>query len=151
MFQTLSKLYASQLFLNIHCSSIYRNIVTVTCLLSTISIFIISADLFLFACFLSVFLFYITKQAFDNNVARELHWKPDGSWLIKENKNIQEAVLCGSSVVTRFIAILNFKLEDSKRRSVIIFKDNLSTDDFRRLRVRIKVEGIVPVARDTLG
>jgi len=120
-------------------------------LLCAVSILIISADLFVFACFLSVFLFYITKQALDNNADIELHWQADGVWTIKQNNTLHSAELCESSVVTRFITILNFKLANSSRRSIIIFKDNVREEDFRRLRVRIKVEGIKPVAHDTLA
>jgi len=92
--------------------------------------------------FLFLVLLILIIQALKNNRLRNLQWQPDGGWLIRQDKIQQKARLKQGSVVTVFFTSLNFKLENNKNLTVVLFKDNIDPEKFRQLRVRLKVEGI---------
>jgi len=83
-------------------------------------------------------------------VLTELQWMPDGEWLLTRNKQQVVVKLASDSLVTPFLTLLNFKTAEGRKFPLIIFKDNIDSEDFRRLRVRLKVEGIASSTRDTI-
>jgi len=62
----------------------------------------------------------------------------------------ETAELCESSVITSFCAVLNFNIKQGKRQTILLFNDNVDAQSFRRLRVRVKVQGIKPQSHDTI-
>lgn len=67
---------------------------------------------------------------------RSLEFKQDKLWQLADARHTCNATLLGDSVVTRYLLILNFKLSDKKvKRTVIVFKDALTADAFRKLRL----------------
>ena len=75
--------------------------------------------------------YYKTRKAI-----RELRTDDGRTWYLTET-NGQElsAMLTGDSVVTMGLLILNFRLENKRRRSVLIFNDAVDKSTFRQLRV----------------
>ena len=142
--------YASQLRLELKPSRIYKQIVYICCLLCLLAILISNINILLIKAALLVLLAYVTVRALQNNQQRELFWKPDGSWLITHNNNQLEVELLSGSVVTSFFAILNFKHKKTKCIHVLLFKDNIDKQMFRKLRVKVKVEGTELQSHDTL-
>lgn len=128
----------------------YRNLLLLIAALSLLAIFITDIPL-LFQLSLLVFLALLLTRAWATNQPLQLQRDAQGEWKLYNSKYTRRAQLMSDTVVTPLIAILQFKLEGAGRRSVVIFPDSLSQDDFRRLRVCLKVEGIQPVQRDTLG
>ncbi len=61
----------------------------------------------------------------------------DGEWKLQNGRGeIKSASLKGSSLVTRFLIILNFKVADQRLIfPVVLFPDTLDVSDFRRLSV----------------
>ena len=118
--------------------------------LSVLAIYIISEQLSALAVFLFIFLIYFTYVSLKNNRQYELHWQENGQWVVAQNNHQVTAELSDSSMVTSICSVLNFKLEDGKRQSVLLFKDSVDTESFRRFRVRVKVQGIKPRAHDTI-
>jgi membrane-bound toxin of toxin-antitoxin system len=103
-----------------------------------------------FKVMLLIALVYYVYDSLKINISRELQWQADGRWLIRE-KNIQQIVILQpGSVVTAFFALLKFKKENNKLKYVLLFEDNVNAEKFRKLRVRLKVEGnkMVPVISD---
>lgn len=100
--------------------------------------------------FLLVLLAILTLNSIKNNQQRELHWQSDGAWLITYNKKQFKAKIDKASVVTPFFTSLNLKLENNKKISVVLFRDNVDADVFRQLRVRMKVEGLKLFSHDTI-
>jgi toxin CptA len=50
-----------------------------------------------------------------------------------------EATLLGSSLVTPWLSVLNFKPETSRgMRSVVLFPDSIDAEDYRKLRVLLR-------------
>jgi len=88
--------------------------------------------------------------ALKNNQARVLHWQSNNTWLIEQDEQQLSASLLKGSVMTPFFGVLNFKCDNGKRINVVIFKDALNYHAFRKLRVKLKVEGIVANSHDTL-
>ncbi len=73
-----------------------------------------------------------------------LIWDIDDDWFIlQKNGEKKSATLDGNSFIHPFFSILNFK-QDGRvlTRSVILLKDNINQNVFRRLRVRLKVTGV---------
>ena len=67
---------------------------------------------------------------------RNIEYKNDQRWLLTDARQSCYAKLLGESVVTRYMLILNFRLIDRKtRRTVIVFRDALTAEAFRKLRL----------------
>ena len=118
--------------------------------LSALSIYIINEPLSIVSIMLFIFLILITVKALNNNQEIDLNWQQNGHWVIARDHQLMPAKLCDSSVITSFCSILNFKFENGRRQSVLIFKDNIDAESFRRLRVRVKVQGINTQAHDII-
>ena len=68
---------------------------------------------------------------------------PRGEWtLIDRRGKVMPAQLLGSSFVTTWLLTLNFSLGGLRRRSMILLADSADPDLLRRLRVRLRMEGI---------
>ena len=67
----------------------------------------------------------------------QLWHESDGHWLLLlKNGKVISAGLLGDSFITRYLIILNFKSTHTKKTySVLFWPDNLSAENFRKLRV----------------
>ena len=74
---------------------------------------------------------------------RSMTWKDGPDWAIEFRNNTHyETQLLPSSFVSPWLVVLNFKkTEEQPRRSVTLFRDALDGESFRRLRVRLGMEG----------
>ena len=62
-----------------------------------------------------------------------------GNWYIQDVRNQQHPVqLLPSSFVSKFLIILNYAGIDKNKFSVLITRDSLEDDEFRRLKIRLK-------------
>jgi len=118
--------------------------------LSALSIYLIINSIGILSIFLFALLIYTTVSALNNNRKFELHWQQNNSWMISRHHELVSAKLCDSSFITSFLSILNFRFEDGFHQSILIFKDNIDAESFRRLRVRVKVQGINSQAHDII-
>jgi len=119
--------------------------------LSSLSIYIINGQLSVISIFLFVFLIYTAYSALKNNQEFTLHWQDNGDWIIVRHGEFISAKLYDNCVITPICSVLNFRLEDGRRQSILIFKDNVDAESYRRFRVRVKVQGINSRAHDTIG
>ncbi len=64
-----------------------------------------------------------------------------GQWhLMTRNGEVLAAQLCGDTICSRWLVILNFTLEGLKKRcSCLIFPDSIESDHFRQLRVYLGI------------
>lgn len=76
----------------------------------------------------------------DKNAIVTINYHRDGEWQLQNRRGVYaNAILCGDSVVTRWLIILNFKVVATRKIvSVIIFPDSVDTDTLRRLRVFLR-------------
>lgn len=73
---------------------------------------------------------------------QELIWKEDGRWVRPGAGTIQDTELTlKQSFVHPRLVVLNFAAGRWRTNSVVILPDALDRDTFRRLRVRLRVEG----------
>ncbi len=72
-----------------------------------------------------------------------LTWKEGSEWVLELNDGTQyETYLLPSSYVSPWLVVLNFsKAENQRGRSVTLFRDALDEESFRRLRVRLRMDG----------
>jgi hypothetical protein len=89
---------------------------------------------------LSCFLIYKTP------VCKRIVWQSGNHWLLTMNDVTSEAVMMPETLVSFWIVILLFRLEDGRRYTVLIWPDSVHADAFRRLRVRLKLVGEVLVS-----
>ena len=89
-----------------------------------------------------VFMHHVNKMRPTSIVG--LIWDIEDDWfLLQRNGGKKLVELDGNSFIHPFFAILNFKQEGRLfSRSVILLKDNINQNDFRRLRVRLKVTNL---------
>jgi len=72
--------------------------------------------------------------------AYRLQWQ-DSGWRLYRDGVVCGADLLPGSLLTRWLTLLNFRLDTGQRLSVPLPADALGADDFRRLRVRLRVSG----------
>ena len=70
-------------------------------------------------------------------------WDENDQWLLEDASGRQfRAILQPTTVVHPSVVVLNFKLPDNawwwRKRAVVILKDSIDGDQFRRLRVRLR-------------
>ena len=63
----------------------------------------------------------------------------DDSWLVSfDGQELVKAELSTGCLVQPRLTVLQFRIPDRRRRSLILLQDNMDKDAFRRLRVRLK-------------
>ena len=68
-------------------------------------------------------------------------WDADGRWwLATDAEEEASARLLPDALVHPALVVLNFRLEDGSRRSLLLFPDAVKADLLRRLRMRLKFE-----------
>ncbi|OGT52056.1 MAG: hypothetical protein A3E84_00515 [Gammaproteobacteria bacterium RIFCSPHIGHO2_12_FULL_42_13] len=95
----------------------------------------IAIIVFAMGCIASVSFYYCVSLVFvclfPQKRISTVHYLGKGRWRLNEEEH--EAKLLPSSVMWRYALILHF-LSDGKRENVVIIKDSMSDEDYRRLR-----------------
>ncbi len=146
----MSRKYASQLALEINPSAIYRILVVCVGVLSLIGIILILDDYPLYGLISFLFLFIYLTAVWAQNRAMLLQCMQDGSWQLQCAGVTSILELSSKSVITPVLSILKFKTRSGKAFHVPLFMDSVDNESYRRLRVKIKVEGIKPVTHDKI-
>lgn len=74
-------------------------------------------------------------------------WQSGNNWLLTMENVTSKAVLLPETLTSFWLVILLFRLENGKRYPVMIWPDSIHADVFRRLRVRLKIEGNAVVGK----
>lgn len=65
--------------------------------------------------------------------------RTDDSWLVSfDGQDSVKADLLSGCLVQPWLTVLQFRMPDRRRRSLILLQDNVDKNIFRRLRVRLK-------------
>jgi hypothetical protein len=73
------------------------------------------------------------------DVITEANVRADGGWEVTTARNgTMAGDLRPDNLVLPWLTVLNFKLADERRRSLLLLSDNVAADTFRRLRVRLR-------------
>ncbi len=107
------------------------------------TLFLQVPDLFVGALSLLVFLSYL--RMYDEVCKRvDLLWTVEGCWSgCIDGQLFENATLLVSSVSTRYAVFLHLKMPDRAVVNVVVARDSLPEDQFRRLRVRLQIDGTV--------
>ena len=69
-----------------------------------------------------------------------LLWRSDGQWECRIGGSVEPAVLATTAVVQPWLVILPLRCDERRRiRYLVILPDMLPAQDFRRLRVRLRI------------
>lgn len=129
-------------------------LVLTVCALLTILVVIYLSTLFLIKLFIIsgvLVWFYVTVREHcwhRGNAVQEALLRTDNIWLLSINnlkaidqktdqKPIKAELLSGC-LVQPWLTILQFKIPNQRKKSLILLKDNIDPDTFRRLRVRLR-------------
>jgi hypothetical protein len=86
-------------------------------------------------------LWLVYKQHTNGSTIVGLQLKPDGSWLLHQVAGGDlESQLRGSSIINPWFVLLHLRT-GNKPYSILIPRDSLEPDAFRRLRVALRVVG----------
>ena len=89
---------------------------------------------------------HLIYQWYQQKRVTALCWRSDGLWDIQVGqRKYNDAIILGCSVVNRAVLFLQWRCDDSSRISSVVFSDALSHDEFRRLRIRLMIDGGKPV------
>lgn len=97
---------------------------------------------------------FICVYAFNSllkNTEKTILWQADGLWLLSVHGESHKAMLGTGNVVTTLFVSLNFVFANGKKHTLFLFKDSLDAEQFRRLRVKLKVQVNNVDSHDTLG
>lgn len=76
----------------------------------------------------------------NNRSIKAIHYQNDRQWLVHTNAGDYFAKVLGSSTVTNLVSVLRFKVMGKQKvYSCVIFFDSLSTEDYRRLVVQLRM------------
>lgn len=59
-----------------------------------------------------------------------------------DEATLKVVILLASSFISKYLIVLNYREENGSQYSIIITKDSVSTNDFRYLRVRLKLTNV---------
>ena len=142
-----SKKYATPLRLEIKPSRILCSLLLILHLFALAIIFILDfeflinilvAILIAVSAYISIFQTAFRKSS---SAIIKLVWDSNNEWILENNRGEQlNAELLRDSYVSSVMTVLNFKCKNHFRhKSIILLKDNINENDFRKLRVRLKV------------
>lgn len=99
----------------------------------------------------SSLLYALNEQALlrGRRAVKRLVWEKTGDWILERGGAQLHARLLGSSFVHPRLVILNFNLGGRRTCSVVLPWDGVDTQTFRRLRVRLGLDGVT--VEDTSG
>lgn len=64
-------------------------------------------------------------------------------WEIAYSENhFQSILILPSTVLTPYIVVLHFKQQNTKKQTILICRDALKKDEFRKLMVELKISGL---------
>lgn len=136
----MSKEYATPLILDLKKSSIVNVYQIAVHLLAVFAVLYASISAWLMlvlVVFISLHFFY---QKTTSNKFSKIVWLSDNQWnLYRSDEDFSEARLTVMSFLTSWLVILAFKIDDAGRVNVLIPYDMLDAENFRRLKVRLKI------------
>lgn len=85
---------------------------------------------------------FFQRQAYGDWVGILLRYSAAEGWVVSFDGEAYFAVtMQPSSVVSGWLIVLHFKIDRQRVRSLVIFKDAMSANDYRRLIVGLKISG----------
>jgi len=134
----LLRTYATPLRLDIKSSRIYLTCIVIVVSVAILSLYLIEVDFWLKFLLVLIVSWFSVHTCLINNKSKTIIWKLDNQWKVFD-KEVYQASLLPGSIVFPWLTILNFKLDSGRSKSVMIFTDAISSEQFRQLRVRLKV------------
>jgi hypothetical protein len=139
----LSRTYATPLELELSPSKRQRKLLLFINALAAISILLLPWHFLLRLVFLVSVLLLSYFLRYKTSACKRIVWQSGNHWLLTIDDVTSEAVLLPETLVSFWLVILLFRLEGGRRCSVLIWPDSVHADAFRRLRVRLKLDGEV--------
>jgi len=138
----LYRTYATPLLLDIQSSRQLFLLLIIISSLVIVSLLLASFAFYFKVLFLLLFSFFSFLSCRNINNERRIIWNENNEWEIIEAGVSQNANLLPTSFISQWLSIFNFKLHDNKKKTVLVFADAVHEESFRKLRVRLKVDGI---------
>lgn len=143
----MSRTYATPLELELSPSKRQRKLLLFINALAAISILLLPWHFLLRLVFLVSVLLLSYFLLYKTSACKRIVWQSGNHWLLTIDDVTSEAVLLPETLVSFWLVILLFRLEGGRRCSVLIWPDSVHADAFRRLRVRLKLDGEVLIGK----
>jgi len=114
-------------------------------MLSIFPVFVASISLvyksLLFIAIIASLLIYRAREIKRN--AMLIRYIPELGWgITSQEQDYYSIEVLPSTVITSFFIVLHFKRHKNKKQTILIAKDALIDDEFRKLMVLLKISGI---------
>lgn len=135
------QIYENQLQLDLYKSAWCYLYLALTGILVIFSLSFLSVNFYLKIFLIVLLAITFWKFIQQRNKIVSMKWFKGNRWgIYLAQGDMHEACLQNNSFVSRFICVLNFKLETGKSLSYTVFADSLHHEQMRRLLVRFKIE-----------
>ena len=136
----MSRMLSTPLIIDLVPSKIQRHLFIVLHVLVLLSIIILDWPLWLRVVAIGIYFGIIFYGHKSQHHATRIVWQSENYWLVTINAKTIEAALLAGSLHTRGLLILRFRAASGQRYAILIWSDSAQPEDFRRLRVRLKLE-----------
>lgn len=140
---SLSKKYATTRTFKINKSPLLKNWLAVIHIIAIVVAFFNALTLtyrliIIFSIVIS-FIFYLKRL-------KNVYWIRYSSlsgWELSYAENVYFPIeILPSTVLTTYLIVLHFKQLNKQKQTILIFKDSLIGDDYRKLKVELKISGL---------
>jgi len=104
-------------------------------------------QLFLIVSLFVSLLVYIKKEICFNNIT--IRYSTAKGWELGHIEGVFSSIqVLPSTVLTPYLLILHFKLQNNSKKTILICRDALIDDSYRKLLVLLKISGLKKVANE---
>jgi hypothetical protein len=143
----LSRQYANPLQLDIQVSYYLKFYILLVFTLLTLAICNYPVSWEFRILLITVLAIFLSVRFLKQAISCRLIWAENNHWTVEQNGQQVIAALKANSFISVVLSVLNFKDEAGRSFSVLLFPDSINAEQFRQLRVRLKVEN--PVHKKT--
>ena len=143
----LSKPYATPLFLELNASPVLAALLWLVHGSAVIVVFLLDPPLWLLLVAITVLVCSLTanlgRHASRNHpqAIKRIVWSTDQQWyLYTADRNRYSAILLPPAYVQSYAVILSFRTDTGQTSHVLLIPDMLTSEAFRKLRVRLQLE-----------
>ena len=141
----LSKKYANTQTFKINQSPLLNKGLIVLHIIAIFAVFlnalILTIKFFIIALVL-LSLFYYLKQSL-NFKGISIRHNSEFGWEIIDSENYFNPIeILSTTVLTHYLIVLHFKKQNNKKKTILICRDALENDKYRKLMVELKVSGL---------
>jgi len=137
----LSRAYVTPLRLDIKPHPNRKYFYLILAVLSLAGIMLVHIPLWLQSSLVLLVLMILYRDYLLQGKCFSLVWQEENNWVLLMDHQSMQAQLCRGSFNSGCLMLLNFRLDNGEYKTLMFLPCEVDADNYRRLRVRFKVEG----------